>query len=165
MLNHLGLRQLIIVVACVGLAACGFKLAGTADLPAELSTIHLVTRNFSEQQQDELRGRLTRAGASVVNQSTAEAVLLAVTFNVLPDQRQASAGSSGRYVERIARSLNFSLKSPTGEVILPPTTLLRQNDTELDDNNLLASNREKNNVIKDLEQALFKQLINQLQRI
>ena len=165
MVNHLGLRQLIIVVACVGLAACGFKLAGTADLPAELSTIHLVTRNFSKQQQDELRGRLTRAGASVVNQSTAEAVLLAVTFNVLPDQRQASAGSSGRYVERIARSLNFSLKSPTGEVILPPTTLLRQNDTELDDNNLLASNREKNNVIKDLEQALFKQLINQLQRI
>ena len=165
MVNHLGLRQLIIVVACVGLAACGFKLAGTADLPAELSTIHLVTSNFSEQQQDELRGRLTRAGASVVNQSTAEAVLLAVTFNVLPDQRQASAGSSGRYVERIARSLNFSLKSPTGEVILPPKTLLQQNDTELDDNNLLASNREKSNVIKDLEQALFKQLINQLQRI
>jgi LPS-assembly lipoprotein len=165
MVNHLGLRQLIIVVACVGLAACGFKLAGTADLPAELSTIHLVTRNFSKQQQDELRGRLTRAGASVVNQSTAEAVLLAVTFNVLPDRQQASAGSSGRFVERIARSLNFSLKSPTGEVILPPKTLLRQNDAELDDNNLLASNREKENVIKDLEQALFKQLINQLQRI
>ena len=165
MLNHLGLGQLFVVVACVGLAACGFRLAGTADLPAELSTIHLVAKNFSDQQQDELSGRLTRAGASVVDQSTAEAVLLAVTFNVLPDQRQASAGSSGRYVERISRSLNFSLKSPTGEVILPPKTLLRQNDTELDDNNLLASNREKNNVIKDLEQALFKQLINQLQRI
>ena len=165
MLNYLGLRQLIVVVACVGVAACGFKLAGTADLPAELSTIHLVTKNFSDQQQDELRGRLTRAGASVVDQATADAVLLAVTFNIIPDRRLISAGSSGRFVERVARSLDFSLKSPTGEVIVPAKTLLQQRDTELDDDNLLASNREKASVIKDLEQALFKQLINQLQRI
>ena len=165
MLNYLGLRQLIVVVACVGVAACGVKLAGTADLPAELSTIHLVTKNFSDQQQDELRGRLTRAGASVVDQATADAVLLAVTFNIIPDRRLISAGSSGRFVERVARSLDFSLKSPTGEVIVPAKTLLQQRDTELDDDNLLASNREKASVIKDLEQALFKQLINQLQRI
>ena len=165
MVNHLGLRQLIVVVACVGLAACGFRLAGTANLPAELSTIHLVTKNFSDQQQDELRGRLTRAGASVVDQSTADAVLLAVTFNILPDRRLITAGSSGRIVERVARSLDFNLKSATGEVIAPTKNLLQQRDIELDDDNLLASNREKANVIGDLQEALFKQLINQLQRI
>jgi len=165
MLNHLGLGQLIVVVACVGLAACGFRLAGTADLPAELSTIHLVTKNFSDQQQDELSGRLTRAGASVVDQSAADAVLLAVTFNIIPDRRLISAGSSGRIVERVARSLDFNLKSSTGEVIAPTKNLLRQRDIELDDDNLLASNREKENVIRDIEKALFKQLINQLQRI
>lgn len=165
MVNHLGLRQLIVVVACVGLAACGFRLAGTADLPAELSTIHLVTKNFTEQQQDELRGRLTRAGASVVDQPTEDAVLLAVAFNIIPDRRLISAGSSGRFVVRIARSLDFVLKSPTGEVIVPPKTLRQQNDAELDEDSLLASNREKENVTKDLQEALFKQLINQLQRI
>ena len=165
MVNHLGLRQLIVVVACVGLAACGFRLAGTADLPAELSTIHLVTKKFTEQQQDELRGRLTRAGASVVDQPTEDAVLLAVVFNIIPDRRLISAGSSGRFVVRIARSLDYVLKSPTGEVIVPPKTLRQQNDAELDEDSLLASNREKENVTKDLEEALFKQLINQLQRI
>jgi len=165
MLNHPNLAQLMVVVACLGLAACGFRLAGTADLPAELSTIHLVTKNFSDQQQDELRGRLTRAGASVVDQSTADAVLLAVTFNIIPDLRLISAGSSGRIVERVARSLDFNLKSSTGEIIAPTRNLLRQKDIELDDDNLLASNREKENVIRDIEQALFKQLINQLQRI
>ena len=165
MLNHRCLRQLIVVVACVGLVACGFRLAGTSDLSAELSTIHLVTRNLSEQQQDELRGRLIRAGASVVDQSTADAVLLAVTFNIIPNRRLISAGSSGRIVERVARSLDFNLKSSTGEVIAPTKNLLQQRDIELDDDNLLASNRERKNVIKDLEQALFKQLINQLQRI
>jgi LPS-assembly lipoprotein len=165
MVNHLGLRQLIVVVACVGLAACGFRLAGTADLPAELSTIHLVTKKFTEQQQDELRGRLTRAGASVVDQPTEDAVLLAVVFNIIPDRRLISAGSSGRFVVRIARSLDYVLKSPTREVIVPLKTLRQQNDAELDEDSLLASNREKENVTKDLEEALFKQLINQLQRI
>jgi outer membrane lipopolysaccharide assembly protein LptE/RlpB len=83
----------------------------------------------------------------------------------LPDRRLVSTASSGRTVERLSRSLDFILKSTTGEVIAPAKTLLQQKDAELDDNNLLSSNREKANVIKDLEQALFKQLINQLRRI
>jgi LPS-assembly lipoprotein len=165
MLNQLGLRQLIVIVACVGLAACGFRLAGTSDLPDELSTIHLVTNNFNKQQQDELSGRLTRAGANVVSEPTADAVLLSVNLNIIPDRRLASAGSSGRFVVRIARSLDYSLKSSAGEVIVPSKTLRRQNDSELDDDSLLASNREKENVGKDLEQALFEQLVNQLRLI
>jgi LPS-assembly lipoprotein len=165
MLSYRGLRQLMVIVISIGLVACGFRLAGTAELPEELSTIHLVTRNLNKQQQDEIRGRLTRAGATVVDQATADAVLLSVSFKVLPDRRLASGGSSGKIVDRVSRSLNFSLKSPDGEVIAPIKTLLQQKNIELDENKLLASNREKENVIKDLEQALFKQLINQLQRI
>ena len=140
-------------------------MAGTAVLPAELSTIHLVTKNLSAKLQDELRGRLIRAGARVVDQATADSVLLAVTFNYFPDRRLVTAGSTGRNVERVTRSLDYSLKSPTGETIAPLKTLLRQKDIELDDNNLLASNREKVNVIRDLERSLLKQLINQLLRI
>ena len=165
MLSYRGLRHLMVIVISIGLVACGFRLAGTAELPEELSTIHLVTRNLSKQQQDEIRGRLTRAGATVVDQATADAVLLAVSFKVLPDRRLASGGSSGKIVDRVSRSLNFSLKSPDGEVIAPAKTLLQQKNMELDENNLLASNREKENVIKELEENLFKQLINQLQRI
>jgi LPS-assembly lipoprotein len=164
--SHLGsIRQLIVIVVSIGLAACGFQLAGTAYLPQQLSTIYLVSNNLSEQQQDEIRGRLTRAGATVVDQASADAVLLTVSFKVIPDLRLVATSSRGKTVERVARSLNFSLKSPTGEIIAPVKTLLQQKDIELDDNNLLASNREKANVIKDLEQSLFKQLIDQLQRI
>ena len=140
-------------------------MAGTAVLPAELSTIYLVTKKLSAKLQDELRGRLIRAGARVVDQATADSVLLAVTFNYFPDRRLVTAGSTGRNVERVVRSLDYSLKSPTGETIAPLKTLSRQKDIELDDNNLLASNREKVNVIRDLERSLLKQLINQLLRI
>jgi outer membrane lipopolysaccharide assembly protein LptE/RlpB len=165
MLSYRGLRQLIIIAVSIGLVACGFRLAGTADLSEELSTIHLVTSNLSKHQQDEIRGRLTRAGATVVDEANEDAVLLTLSFKVLPDRRLVSGGSSGKIVDRVARSLDFSLKSPAGEVIAPVKTLLQQKNIELDENKLLASNREKENVIKDVEQALFKQLINQLQRI
>ena len=158
-------RLVIVVVFSIGLVACGFRLAGTANLPPELSTIHLLTNNLDKQQQDEIRRQLTRAGATLVDQATADAVLLTVTFKVLPDRRLATGASSGKSVERVARSLDFSLKSPTGEIIAPLKTLLQQKNVELDDNSLLASNQEKASVIKDLEQSLFKQLINQLQRI
>ena len=140
-------------------------MAGTANLPAELSTIHLVTNNLNKQLQDELRGRLIRAGARVVDQSTADAVLLAVNFKAFPDRRLITTGSTGRNVVRLVRNLGYTVKSPTGEIIVPAKTLVQQKDIELDDNNLLASNQEKKNVIRELEQALLKQLVNQLLRI
>ena len=165
MLSYHHFRQLIVIFISIGLAACGFRLAGTASLPEELSTIHLQARNFSEQQQDEIHGRLTRAGATVVDQAAEDAVSLTVSFKVIPDRRLATGGSGGKNIVRVARSLDFSLKSYTGEIIAPVKTLRQQSDIELDTNSLLASKQEKANVIRDLEQALFKQLINQLQRI
>ncbi len=165
MINHPGWRLSIVVVACMGLAACGFRLAGTTDLPAELSTIHLITHNFTELEQSELRGRLIRAGASVVDQSATDAIVLAVTLKSFPDRRLASTGSSGKFVERIKRGLDYSLKYSSGEAIVPSRTLQQQKDTELDENSLLASNRERESIKTDLQEALFKQLLNQLQRI
>lgn len=68
-------------------------------------------------------------------------------------------------VDRLARGLDFNVKSATGEVLLETKTLLQQKDIVLDDDNLLASTREKKTVIEDLETALFNQLVQQLTRI
>ena len=68
-------------------------------------------------------------------------------------------------MERLTRSLDFSLVSASGEVLVPTRTLKQQNDIVLDDDNLLASVRERASVLEDLEQDLFEQLIRQLNRI
>ena len=165
MLANQRFRQLAVIVLSIVLTACGFRLAGTADLPNELSTIQLQSSKLNDQQQDEIKGRLTRAGVTVVDQATEDSVLLLVTFKVIPDRKLVSGGSGGRNVVRVARELRFSLKASDGVLIAPAKTLRQQKDIELDDDRLLASNQEKANVARDLEQALFKQLINQLQRI
>ncbi|MCP4979486.1 MAG: hypothetical protein GY935_03205 [Gammaproteobacteria bacterium] len=164
-MNSFSIRFLILLVAVIGLSACGFKLAGNASLPRELSTMHLSMNGLTEKQQTALRQRLTRAGVQFVNRDDAGAVSLTVSYKVLPNRRLVSSASNGKSVDRLARSLEFVLKSADGVLIVPKKTLLQQKDIQLDDDNLLASDREKEKVIEDLEQSLFNQLVRQLIRI
>lgn len=158
-------RFLVVFVVTIGLAACGFRLAGTSNLPQNLSSMVLVTSDLDRRQQDTLRRQLTRAGAELKDQDDPEAVRLKISFNALPDRRLASSARDGKWVERLTRSLDFSLSSAAGEVLEPTRTLTKQYDIVLDDDNLLASGRERARVLNDLEQALFEQLIRQLNRI
>jgi outer membrane lipopolysaccharide assembly protein LptE/RlpB len=74
----------------------------------------------------------------------------------------ATGARTGATVKRISRSLSFNVKAADGQTLLEPQTLNQQKDVSLDDDNLLSSDREKESVTRDLEQALFDQLIRQL---
>jgi len=163
--NIVAIRFVIVLVVTAGVAACGFRLAGTANLPQQLSSITLLTSGFDKQQQDALRLQLTRAGAELKNPDDPDAVKLTVSLKVLPDRRLVTSARDGKSVERLARSLDFSLRAADGEMLVPTRTLVQQNDIVLDDDNLLASDKEKASVLGDLQQDLFEQLIRQLKRI
>ncbi|MDH3859343.1 MAG: hypothetical protein OEV07_15230, partial [Gammaproteobacteria bacterium] len=154
-------RFLVVFVLTIGLAACGFRLAGTSNLPQNLSSMVLLASNLDRQQQDVLRRQLTRAGAELKNQDDLEAVRLKISLQAVADRRLVSSASDGKSVERLTRSLDFSLSSASGEVLVPTRTLTQQKNIVLDDDNLLASGRERASVLEDLEQALFEQLIRQ----
>jgi outer membrane lipopolysaccharide assembly protein LptE/RlpB len=98
--NAAAIRFVIVLVATIGLAACGFRLAGTVNLPPELSSIHLLTSGLDARQQDALRQQLTRAGAELKNEDDPDAVKLVVSFKVLPDRRLVSSASDNKTVDR-----------------------------------------------------------------
>ena len=150
------------LLVCFCLSACGFRLAGTTELPPELASIYLVTSDFSNSQRNLLERRLNNAGASLVEQLESSAVQLNVSLRVLPDRQMASSARTGETVERVSRSLSFNLKAADGKTLLGAQTLHQQKDASLDDDNLLSSDRERESVTRDLEQALFDQLIRQL---
>ena len=160
--------SLIVLLCGLCLSACGFRLAGTTEvtgnteLPPQLLSIYLVTSNMNGVQRRALVKSLTRVGAEVVAQADAASAKLDVTLNELPDQQLATGGSGGGIVKRISRSLDFNVKAEDGEVIVAPRNLRQQVDVTLDDNSLLASNREKKSVTRELEQALYDRLIRQL---
>ena len=157
--------SLLIILVSLCLVACGFRLAGTAELPAQLSSIYLQTSNFSNTQRKALQRSLKKAGAKLVDEGQAGAARLSVSLNSEPDQQLATSASSGDIVRRISRSLDFNVKGEDGSFLIPPRTLKQQKDVSLDENNLLASNRERDSVALEIEQALYDQLIRQLSRI
>jgi LPS-assembly lipoprotein len=158
-------RAAILILLGISVTACGFRLAGTVELPSQLQSIYLVTSNFSEAQSRALRRSLTAAGATLVEQADSEAARLVVSLNALSDQQLVSSATAGSTVNRLSRSLDFNVQSAEGKVLAAAQTLRQQQNVELDDANLLASNREKENAIIQLEQSLYQQLIRKLTRI
>jgi len=154
--------KLLILIFCMLLSACGFRLAGTADLPDQLASIYLVTNGFSDTQRRVLQHSLTQAGAKLEEQQGTEAVKLTVTLKKAPDRQMATSASSGKIVKRITRKIDFNVKSGDGKTLVPMRSLTQQKDVSLNDDSLLSSDREKATVTKELEQALFDQLIRQL---
>ena len=161
-------RLRLVTLALVGvtlLSACGFRLAGTSELSPRLERIYLVTDNFDQRQQRDLSRSLEAAGAQIVTTPTPGAAQLNVNLRTVSDQQLATSASSGGIVKRITRGLDFGVKSSDGTVLLGQRTIRQQRDVSLDDDNLLSSNREREAVVRELEQALYDQLIRQLARI
>lgn len=146
------------------ITACGFRLAGTASLPPELDSIQLIASDLSAAQRERLIARLERAGARVTGVAGEASIQLVVSLESVPDRRLATSASTGRNVNRLSRRLVFSLRDD-GAPLAPPRSLVQQKDIAVDDDNLLASDEERDSVLRELEQALFEQLIRQLARI
>ncbi len=153
------------LLLALSLAACGWRLAGSFDLPPELSQIHLVTENFSRTQRELLASRLQSAGAEVLQQPRAGAVRLRVKLVAIPDRRVTTGASTGKTVDRLARQLDFSLTDADGQALTEPRSLTQQRNVVLDDDELLSSDQERRNVLRELEQALFNRLLQQLTRL
>ena len=158
-------RRIVPLSLCLALAACGFRLAGTTELADSLDLIRLETENFSERQQRALRARLEWAGAVLAGEAETGAAVLRVSLLEVPPQDLVAGGSSGKTIERITRSLRFTVVGSDGEALIAGKTLTRQEDFTRDDGNLLASNEERANLVLELEKSLFEQLIFQLGRI
>ena len=158
-------RCLILLLLGLVLSGCGFRLAGTSALPPALSRIHLVTIDFNQQQRDLLSRRLQQAGAEVVAEPAGDAVELRVILRLLPTRRVVTSASDGKAVERLVRGLDYSLKDSDGILLAPARTLNQQKDVLFDQDNLLSADKERRHVEKDLDTALFNQLMRQLERI
>jgi len=91
--------------------------------------------------------------------------MIFVSVETLPERRLATSASSGRNVDRLSRRLVFSVNRDDGASLVPQRSLVQQKDIAVDDDNLLASEEERSGVLRELEQALFDQLIRQLARI
>lgn len=153
------------LLLAIGLAGCGFRLAGAVTLPATLDIIELETSGFNRRERALLTDRLQRSGSRVAENTDPGAHRLSVRLLQVDDRRLVTSASTGRNVVRLERSLVFSLRAADGEILVADTRLVQQTDFRIDDDNLLASTEDRENALADLENGLFDQLIRRLARL
>ena len=158
-------RLAVMLLLSAAVYGCGFRLAGTAQLPPDLARIYLETRDFDGRQRDALLRRLEWSGASVVIEPASGHARLSVRLLALPDQRLITSASSGKTVDRLIRGLEYSLWSTDGQLLDGPRRLSVEKDLTLDDDNLLASSDERQSAIETLEATLYDRLVIQLQSL
>ena len=176
--------KLSLVLLLVGLcSACGFKLRGSADLPAHqlpFASIALTLAPTSEFYAQIKRSiEASSAGTRVVDASEAEAVLM-----VLSDTSQKkilSLNTSGRVREfQLVRTFSFKVQAnrpsaapapqvkysdapvvaPTEYVV--PSTIVLHRDVTYSDDLVLSKQAEEDLLWRDIQSDLVRQLMRRL---
>lgn len=155
-LHHVAL--LILLSACLLLAACGFKLKGATPLPFD--TLYT---NIAQNSAFGVSVRRAIVAASpntriVEDPNQAEARLVQLGNN--RRLRELSIDADGR-VEEYELNLEFifQLVDSTGRLILPPTTLRTIREIPYDDTQVQAKQSEISTVFQQMQQSLVDRVL------
>ena len=158
-------RWLMLSGLLLVLQASRFQLRGLASLPDHLSNLRLLTDSLSANQQLTLNQHLQKAGATLNHDEAENVVTLRVSIKSLPERKLADSAGSGQNIVRLSRRLSFSLIEASGNRLATNKVIEQQLDLELDEDNLLGAEGERQQALDNLDTALFNSLMIQLRRL
>jgi LPS-assembly lipoprotein len=146
--------------AALVLAACGFQLRGSAELPFESLWIEMPESNplGAELKRNLRSGTRTRVAA---RRDEAEAVLL-------PTREQRgktilSLSSSGRVREfRLSYSFEFRVADQRGRDLIDPVRLMIERDFPFNDNQVLSKELEEALMYREMQTDIVQQVLRRL---
>jgi LPS-assembly lipoprotein len=148
-----------LLIACLALAGCGFRLRGTADVPFK----HVYVQGASAGVALDLR-RHINAGTSarvVDDPKLAEAVL-----ELTQERREKhilSLTGAGRVREfQLRYQLVFRVHDGKGAEYVAPTTLLLTRDMSFSDAEVLAKEAEEQLLFRDMQADMVQQMLRRL---
>ena len=159
------MRWVLLLCLLASLQACGFQLRGFSSLPDHLNQIRLVAKNLTTTQQRNLNQQLERAGATLHRDDDGEPAILSVSLKSLAERKVVDSAGSDQTIVRLSRQLQFSLTEASGNRLVDNKTLVQTQNLELDDNNLLGVEGERQRTRENLDKALFNSLMIQLRRL
>jgi LPS-assembly lipoprotein len=151
--------RVFLLIACLALAGCGFRLRGTADVPFK----HVYVQGASAGIALDLR-RQINAGTSarvVDDPKLAEAVV-----ELTQERREKhilSLTGAGRVREfQLRYQLVFRVHDGKGAEYVAPTTLLLTRDMSFSDAEILAKEAEEQLLFRDMQADMVQQMLRRL---
>ncbi len=146
-------RRVMVAVALVALAACGFRLQGRAPLPESVRQIFIDAKDSRTDFEHELRKSLVVSGATLVTQRDTAGIVLEILYDQV-DERVLSV--SGRNLPReyeLTHRVRFTIRRGA-ELVVEDEEIRAVRDVTFDETQLLAREREQ----EVLREALARDL-------
>ena len=148
------LKQALLIVTVLSLAACGFELRGNAALPFESLYI--------EGGQD-IAVDLARAVRPTATKVTDRAQDAQATLQILGEEREKrilSLNRAGRVSEfRLLYRVNFRVSDKQGRALLPAQQIELRRDITFNDSETLAKESEEALLYRDMQTDAVQQII------
>ena len=150
------------VLGSVTLAACGFQLRGSTELP--FSRIALEGFAARSPLADELRRTLSQSAEVVASPAQAQVVLHALTER---RERSVVASTTAGQVRELQLRvrLEFRLTTPGGRELIPTTELLQTRDMSYSESVALAKEYEEAQLVRSMQTDIVGQLMRRLAHV
>jgi len=144
------------------ITGCGFQLKGLSNLPENLIQLDLTVEKFTNQEEVQLITILKQAGAELVNTTTA--TKLRVNLQRANERIIASNATQSLRIFSISRNLDYVVTSAEGKLLLQ-RDVKQSREIELDTDDVLQLEQSRMEVIREINNALFQQILDQLKNL
>lgn len=156
------MKRLLAIVALLSislmLSACGFHLRSSQQLPPQMSSIYLKTKDPYSPFVIALKQTLTSGGVNLVANQMQAPITLDLTNISFKYYSPTLGNSSLARTYNFYGSLTYRLTNNKNKVLLAPQTITSSRSLTLNANQLL----DNNNQSKLLKQAMVQEMVNEL---
>ena len=159
-LRKAAMPHLLLIVATLALAACGFQLRGAYALPFD--TLHIALPDSTSLHAVLKRNIEAASQTRVVADPKSAQATLAVVADV-PQKVVLSLDSAGRVREyRLVRTFSFRIVDTADHELIPVSTVVIRRDITFNDVQVLSKESEEALLWRDIETDLVQQLLRRL---
>lgn len=150
--------RIILLLAALSLAGCGFQLRGQASLPVE--TLHVPG---SSPLVVELRRNLVAGTRTKLTETERDAQATLAFTHEMREKVILSFGTNGLVREfQLRYRIGFRLYDPKGRNFIPPNEIQLTRDISFNEGQMLAKESEEALLFRDMQSDMVQQIIRRL---
>jgi len=158
----MAIRLIISTILVLLLAACGWHLRGSIDLPANINSVYVDNQAGSTVIRDEIVGILQSNGVALSrDMSSADLVISLLSFK--EDRRVSSVNSSTIVREyELTAEAEYEIKNAAGEILLAPDVAQLSRNYSFDQNAVISAGEEESIIKRELRLEVAQQIVRRL---
>jgi LPS-assembly lipoprotein len=144
------------------LEACGFKLRGTAEIPKWLNHVALITNDGNQTLFPALIRQLETNDIVISAEPSKAKYWLVLEHTNQSQQISGVAASTSPRQYQLLLSVDFTLKTPKGEIVKGPSHLVVMRQLTVNNDRILGSDGETRLILDEMQRDLALQILNRL---